>query len=99
MPLIEEFLNSPNHCQTTAFTFELRMCDKQGCKICARIKRKIRTPDVEVDKYNLLEGVLCWQDLPLLKSFHNDHYLSSTDAQVHIDEATLYTHTYLLMAW
>ena len=54
---------------------------------------------MEVDKYNLLEGVLCWQDLPLLKSFHNDHYLSSTDAQVHIDEATLYTHTYLLMAW
>ena len=61
-------------------------------------QEKIRTPDMEVDEYNLQEGVFCWQDLPLLNSFHNDHYLSATEAQVHINEATLHTHTYLLMA-
>jgi len=61
------------------------MCDEQGCKICARIKRKIRTPDVEVDGYNLREEVLRWQDLPVPNPFDNDHYLPANEARVYID--------------
>ena len=53
MPLIEKFLSCPDHCRTTPFTFELRMCDKHGCNLCAKIKRSVCTPNVVVDGYNL----------------------------------------------
>ena len=53
--------------------------------IFAKGSRKNRTPDVEVDGYNLWEEVLCWQDLPVPNPFDNDHYLPATETRVHID--------------
>ena len=57
MPEIEEFFNSPEHCRKTDFSFELRLCGVVGCRLCAKI-RSVRTPDVDVNGYNLRQEVL-----------------------------------------
>ena len=45
IPIIEQFLCSSDHCRITTYTFELRMCGKYVCYLCARIDRNISTPD------------------------------------------------------
>ena len=53
IPIIEPFLCYPDHCRTTTYTFELRMCGKDGCDLCARIDRNISTSDATVGGFNL----------------------------------------------
>ena len=85
MPIIARFLSCPNHCRTTEFTFELRMCGVTGCDLCARFKRTIRTPNVVVNGRNLRQEVIRWLDLPLPDPSNKDHFLSPVDARNYID--------------
>lgn len=85
MPIIARFLSCPNHCRTTDFTFELRMCGVDGCGLCARFKRKIRTPDVVVNGRNLRQETIRWLDLPMPDPSNKDHFLSPVDAREYID--------------
>ena len=41
MPLIEEFLASPEYCRLTDYTLQFRLCRKEVCGICVRIGRRI----------------------------------------------------------
>ena len=85
MSFINDFISSPNHCRRTPFTFELRLCSVEGCSLCARINRSVRTPKVEVCGYNLQDEVLRWIDLPAPNPDDTNHYLSAADTRDFID--------------
>lgn len=81
MPHIKAFLESPEHCRLSSFTLEFRLCGKNGCDICAKIGRSVRTPDVQVGDYNLQEEVLRWMEMPVPNPSDPNHYLSAKDAR------------------
>ena len=74
MPEIKRLLESPDHCCITPFTFELRLCGKTGCAICASIGRP-KTPNVVVQGTNLRDEMLRWIDLPVPDPSDKEHFL------------------------
>ena len=71
------------------FTLEFRLCGKDGCTICAKIGRGVRTPDVQVGDCNLRQEALRWLDLPVPNPSDPDHYLSPKEARVKNDKKSL----------
>ena len=86
---IEKLLNCPHHCCHAQFTFELRLCGRNGCDICAHIGRTIRAPNVTVGEFNIQSEVLRWMDLPVVNPSDTNHYLSALDARKAIDRKDL----------
>ena len=81
MPEIKRLLESPDHCCITPFTFELRLCGKTGCAICASIGRTPKTPNVVVQGTNLRNEMLRWIDLPVLDPYDKEHFLPPQQAR------------------
>ena len=52
------------------------MCGKEGCTICARIKQKVRTKNVEVNGYNICQYILRCMDLPVPNPKDQEHFLA-----------------------
>ena len=80
MPWIQKLLESSDHCRQTPYTFELRLCGKDGCNICARINRTPRTPNVMVNGKNLRAETIRWLDLPIPNPSDGDHYSPHKEA-------------------
>jgi len=81
MKMIEGLLQSEDHCRITDFTFELRLCGKNGCDLCLSIGRNVRTPEVNINGKNLREEILDWMVLPVLDPDDSNHYLSTEVAR------------------
>lgn len=81
MPLIEAFFGCPVHCRMTEFTVEYRVCDIANCVLCKRIGRSVRTPDIEVNGFNLRKEVLRFLTLPIPNKDNPDQFLSSSNAR------------------
>ena len=63
MPIIHLFLTSTEEFRITESTLKLGMFGNEGCTICARIKLKFRTPNVEVNGYNICQEMILWMDI------------------------------------
>ena len=81
MPEIKRLLESPDHCRITPFTFELRLCGKTGCVICALIGRTPKIPNAVVQGKNLRDEMLRWIDLPVPDPSDKEHFLPPQQAR------------------
>ena len=89
MPGIAEFLNDPDHTRMTPYSLEFRLCGKDNCRLCEKVGRSVRTPDVEVNGRNLREEVLRFNTLPVENENDDEHFLPPPDAREHIDTNNL----------
>ena len=53
IPSISNFISSADHCRITKDTLEYCLCGKQGCIVCAKIRRGVRTPDISIKGNNI----------------------------------------------
>ena len=81
MPITNSFLTSTEHCRITEFTFELMMCGNEGCTIFSRIKRKVRTKNVEVNGYSIFQEMILWMDLPVPNTKYRENFIAPAEAR------------------
>ena len=74
MPLAFELFNSTKHCQMTQYTIEFRFCGVDGCHICGRVVRSVRT--TVTSNEDIHKDVLRWLDLPVVNPTDRDSFLS-----------------------
>ena len=77
MPVIFEFFNDEKHCRRSEYMFQLRLCGEEGCILCARIGRDVRTPTTANNA--LRQYALSFVNLPVPNPKDNEHYLSPED--------------------
>ena len=75
MKITNDFLKSKEHCRITPYNFKLRLCGKDGWKICAAFGRGIRTPDIVVGNFKLHEEVLRWMDFLIFNQNEPKNFL------------------------
>ena len=85
MSKIEDFFTSSKHCRMTEYTLEFRLCQKNDCSICVRIRRTVRSPSIEVDGYNFQNEILFWMNLPIIEQNNNNHFMSPKLGKKYID--------------
>ena len=61
------------------------MCGNEVCTICARIKLKVRTPNVEANRYNICQEMLHWMDLPVKNPKDWENFLAPAEARKYIN--------------
>ena len=44
MPFIFEFINDPKHCRRSEYMIQFKLCGEEGCAMCERVGRGVRTP-------------------------------------------------------
>ena len=77
MPVIFELFNDKKHCCCSEYMFQLRLCGEEGCTLCARIGRGVRT--LTTANNALRQYALSFVNLPVSNPKDNEDYLSPED--------------------
>ena len=85
MPDISNFVSSADHFHITEYTLEYCLCDNQGCIVCAKIGRGIRTPNISINGNNIRGKLLRWMNLPLIEPLSKSYFLSVNKTRAYID--------------
>jgi len=75
--VIFELFNDEEYCRYSEYMFHLRLCGEEGCTLCARIGRGVRTPTTANNA--LRQYALSFVNLPVPNPKDNEHYLSPED--------------------
>ena len=76
MTAIFNFISSADHFRINKYTLEYCLCGKQGCIVCAKTGRGIRTPDISIKRKNIRGELLRWMDLPVIDHIDKANLLS-----------------------
>ena len=68
------FFNITYHCQMNQYNIEFLVCGMDGCHICGRVVRSVRTPVTSNE--DIHKDVLRWLDLPVVNPTDRDSFLS-----------------------
>ena len=85
MLTISNFIPSADHFRITEHTLKYRLYGKQGCIVCAKIGRGVRTPDISIKGNNIRGELLRWMDLQVLDHLDKAHLLSIDNTRAYID--------------
>ena len=85
MPDITNLISSAENFHITKYTLEYRLCGKQGCIVCTKIVRGVRTPDISIKGKNIQGKLIRWMDLPVIDHINKVNLLSIGKTQAYID--------------
>ena len=60
------------HCRITEYALEYRICGKNGCEMCIKIVRSVKTQNINVYDINIQNEVY----LPIVDSINKDQFFS-----------------------
>ena len=67
-------MKTSDHYSITEYALDYCICDRNGCDICSKIERSVRTQNINVNDINTHNEVLHWMELPIIGSINTDYF-------------------------